>query len=256
MAIHLKNKEEIDLMRKANMIVFEVHEELTKMMVPGVTTFDLDKKAKELCEQKGATPAFLGYPASRPDVIPFPGVICASPNEVIVHGIPSKEPLKDGDILSVDFGCCYEGFFGDSARTHAIGEISATAKKLLKVTADSLEKAIEQCLPGNRIGDISAAVQKRVEADGFGIVREFVGHGIGSQMHEPPQVPNFGKSGMGRVLKPGLVLAIEPMVTVGAYEAQILSDGWTASTRDGSLAAHFEHTVAITESKPYVLSRP
>jgi methionyl aminopeptidase len=256
MALTLKNKEQIEIMRRANMIVYEVHQELAPMVVPGVTTLDLDTKAKELCRAKGAEPAFLGYPASSPSVPAFPGVICSSPNEVIVHGIPDRRPLAEGEILSIDFGCCYKGFYGDSAYTHAVGEISETAAKLLSVTAASLEEAIKQCRPGNRIGDISSAVQVCAEAAGFGIVREFVGHGIGERMHEPPHVPNFGRPAQGRVLKPGLVLAIEPMVTVGGFETKILDDGWTAVTRDGSLAAHFEHTVAITDGDPYVLSRP
>ncbi len=256
MALTLKSKEQIEIMRHANMIVYEVHQELKPMVVPGVTTLDLDTRAKELCREKGAEPAFLGYPASSPGVPPFPGVICSSPNDVIVHGIPDTRPLAEGEILSIDFGCRYKGFFGDSAYTHAVGEVSETAEKLLSVTAESLEEAIKQCRPGNRIGDISAAVQVCAEAAGFGIVREFVGHGIGERMHEPPHVPNFGRPAQGRVLKPGLVLAIEPMVTVGGFETKILEDGWTAVTRDGSLAAHFEHTVAITDGDPYVLSRP
>ncbi len=256
MSIQLKSKDEIELMRKANMIVFEVHQALREMVVPGVTTRDLDEKAKELCLKKGAKPAFLGYPASSPSVQDFPGVICASPNEVIVHGIRNDVPLKEGDIISIDFGCCIDGFFGDAAVTHGVGKIDKAAEELLKVTSDSLEDAIVQCRAGNRIGDISHAVQTRVESRGFGVVREFVGHGIGRNMHEPPHVPNFGKAGQGRVLKPGLVLAIEPMVTAGTFETRILEDGWTAVTRDGSLAAHFEHTVAITDGDPYVLSRP
>jgi len=238
------------------MIVYEVHQVLGEMVVPGVTTRDLDEKAKEICFANGAKPAFLGYPASSPSVPDFPGVICASPNEVIVHGIRDDVALKEGDILSIDFGCCIDGFFGDAAVTHAVGEIDTAAQELLDVTSASLDDAIVQCRAGNRIGDISNAIQTRVEGKGFGVVREFVGHGIGRNMHEPPHVPNFGQAGQGRVLKPGLVLAIEPMVTVGAFEMRILEDGWTAVTRDGSLAAHFEHTVAITDGDPYVLSRP
>lgn len=256
MGIQLKTSEDIDRLRAANAIVFEVLETLTEQAAPGVTTRDLDRIASELTKKNGARSAFLGYPSHTKGVEPFPGVICSSPNEVIVHGIPDDRPLEDGDILSVDYGCEKDGFYGDSARTLAIGEISPVAKNLLDVTKKSLEDAIEQCQPGNRIGDISNAVQKRVESAGFGVVREFVGHGIGRSMHEPPHVPNFGRPGQGRVLKPGLVLAIEPMVTVGLYETKLLSDGWTAVTRDGSLSAHFEHSVAITDKGPVVLSLP
>lgn len=256
MSIQLKSPQEIEKMRRANMIVYEVLQTLEEMIVPGVTTYDLDAKAGEMTKERGARSAFLGYPASNPQIQSFPGVICASKNEEIVHGIPNKTPLKEGDILSVDYGCQIDGFYGDSARTFAVGKIEEGAEKLLRVTKDSLEAAIGACQVGQRIGDISAAVQSLVEAEGFGVVREFVGHGIGRSMHEPPHVPNFGKPGQGRLLKAGLVLAIEPMVTVGSFETKLLSDGWTAVTKDASLSAHFEHTVAITDKGPYVLSRP
>lgn len=256
MTIQLKSKAEIDIMRRANMIVHDVLQALAEMVAPGVTTADLNAKAAEMTKAANAEPAFLNYPAVSKGVPPFPGVICASVNEVIVHGIPDNRPLAEGDILSIDYGCCYQGFFGDAAVTVPIGKVSAEAEKLLRVTAQSLDDAIAQCRAGNRIGDISGAVQERVEKNGFGIVREFVGHGIGRAMHEPPHVPNFGTRGQGRVLRPGLVLAIEPMVTAGSHEAMVLEDGWSAATRDGSLAAHFEHSVAITESEPIVLSRP
>ena len=256
MSITLKSKDELSIMRRANMVVFEVHQALAEIVVPGVTTKEIDDLAHRLCKEKGAVPAFLGYPASSPRVEAFPGVICASANDVIVHGIPDNKPLNEGDILSIDFGCCLDGFYGDSAYTLPVGVVSNESKRLLEVTASSLENAIEQCVIGNRIGDISHAVQRQVEAQGFGIVKEFVGHGIGRKMHEPPHVPNFGKPGKGRILKAGMVLAIEPMVTAGGFETKILEDGWTAVTKDGSLAAHFEHTVAITENGPYVLSRP
>ena len=256
MTIQLKSKAEIEVMRKANLIVHEVLQSLKEMVKPGISTLDLDRRAAELTKERGAEPAFLGYPASSPSIKPFSGVICASRNEAIVHGLPNATPLAEGDVISIDFGCVIDGFYGDSAITVPVGKISPEATKLLEVTAQSLEDAIRECYAGNRIGDISAAVQRRVEANGFGIVREFVGHGIGRAMHEPPHVPNFGHAGQGRVLKPGLVLAIEPMVVVGSYETRILDDGWTAVTKDGSLAAHFEHTVAITDGAPYVLSRP
>jgi len=256
LSINLKSSQEIEIMRKANMIVYEVHQELNKNISPGVTTLDLDRIAKEKCESLGAVPAFLNYPSPNSKVPPFPGVICASVNHEIVHGVPNNTKLDSGDIVSVDFGCCFEDFFGDAARTYAVGEINEDAQKLLDVTEESLELAIIQCKPKNRIGDIGNAVQTRVEKEGYGVVREFVGHGIGRKMHEPPQVPNYGKAAQGRVLKVGMVLAIEPMITVGSYLAKIEQDGWTASTVDGSLAAHFEHTVAITANGPRVLSRP
>ena len=256
MGIQLKTKADLELMRRSNMVVYEVLQHLAELVKPGITTRELDRKALELTEKAGAKSAFLGYPASSRNVPDFTGVICSSVNEEIVHGIPSDRELVEGDIISIDYGCVLEGFYGDSAVTLAVGQISRQAEKLLATTRASLEDAIKQCYSGNRIGDISQAVQSRVEAQGFGVIREFVGHGIGRAMHEPPHVPNFGHAGQGRILKPGLVLAIEPMVAAGSFETKILEDGWTAVTRDGSLAAHFEHTVAITEGEPYVLSRP
>ncbi len=256
MSIQLKSKAELDIMRRANMVVFEVLSELRQMVVPGVTTKDLDARAKELTAKHGVKAAFLGYPSNTKGVSPFPGVICASRNDEIVHGIPGTEPLEEGDILSIDYGCMCEGFFGDSALTVPVGKITKAAEKLLQVTEQSLEDAIVECKAGARIGDVSYAVQSRVEQNGFSVVREFVGHGIGREMHEPPHVPNFGRPAQGRPLRVGMVLAIEPMVTVGSFETKILSDGWTAVTKDGSLAAHFEHSVAITENGPWVLSRP
>ncbi len=254
--IQLKTKAELETMRKACLIVHEVLGSLAEMVKPGVTTKQLDEEAMRLTEKMGAKSAFLGYPASSRNVPDFPGVICSSVNEEIVHGLPGDRVLKEGDIISIDYGCQIEGFFGDSAVTVAVGQVSERAEKLLKVTADSLKEAIKECYSGNRIGDISFAVQNLVEKNGFGIIREFVGHGIGRAMHEPPHVPNFGQPGQGRILKPGLVIAIEPMVAAGAFETKILDDGWTAVTRDASLAAHFEHTVAITDGEPYVLTRP
>ena len=254
--MELKSREEIELMRRANMLVWEVLQKLKEMVVPGVTTGDLNARAAEMTKAAGATPAFLDYPAHGGKAAPFPGVICASVDNEIVHGIPNATPLREGQILSIDFGCFVEGFCGDSALTVPVGKVSEVAERLMQVTEQSLEEGIEQCLAGNRIGDIAHAVQSRVERNGFSVVREFVGHGIGRAMHEPPAVPNFGQRGQGRVLKPGLVIAIEPMVCQGTFETMVLEDGWTAVTRDGGLAAHFEHTVAITDGKPYVLSRP
>lgn len=238
------------------MIVYEVHEFLRELIKPGVTTRELDQAAKGHCLKAGAVPAFLNYPSSQKGVMAFPGVLCTSPNDVIVHGIPDDVPLKEGDIISIDFGCSIDGYFGDSARTYPIGSVDERTQLLLTKTAESLENAIQQCFVGNRIGDVSSAVQKTVEPYGFGVVREFVGHGIGSRMHEPPHVPNYGNPKQGRPLKAGMVLAIEPMITAGSYEIKIDQDGWTARTLDGSNAAHFEHTVAITDKGPWVLSRP
>jgi len=256
MSIILKSKQEIDLMRRAGAVVYEVLMTLKEMVAVGVTTRMLDDEAKRLTAKAGAVSAFLNYPASNPKVIPFPGVICSSKNEVIVHGIPDDVPFKEGDIISIDYGCSLNGWFADSAVTVGVGEITPAAEKLLKATKDSLRLAIEECLPANRIGDISSAVQKRVEKEGFSVVREFVGHGIGQAMHEAPAVPNFGQAKQGRALRPGMVIAIEPMVTAGSPDAKVLEDGWTAVTRDGSLAAHFEHTVAITEGKPVIITLP
>lgn len=255
-SVELKTKEEIAILRKVNLIVYDVLNVLSEMVRPGITTGELDRKARELTDTAGAVPAFLNYPASTPGVFPFPGVICASVNDTIVHGIPGDDRLEEGDILSIDFGCFYRGFCGDAAVTVGVGGISKEAERLLDVTRQSLEDAISNCYADRRIGDISFAVQSLVESNGFGVVREFVGHGIGRKMHEPPHVPNFGRPGQGRVLRPGMVIAIEPMVTAGGFETKIMEDGWTAKTKDASLAAHFEHSVAITEGEPFVLSRP
>ncbi len=256
MVIQLKSKQDLEIMRKSGMIVYEILQELSSIVKPGISTWEVDQKAKDLTKKYGAKPAFLNYPSATKGVPDFPGVICASVNEEIVHGIPNKKPLKEGDILSIDYGCVYEGFFGDSAVTVAVGKISEQNQELLDVTKQSLEDAISQCLVGNRIGDISEAVQRRCEKNGFGVIRDFVGHGIGRNMHEPPAVPNFGKAGEGRVLKEGMVLAIEPMVSAGSYHIKILDDGWTAITADHSMACHFEHTIAMTAKGPWVLTRP
>ena len=247
--IILKSPEEIELMREANRIVGRVLQAVSKEAKPGMTTAKLDKMAEDMCNDAGCRPAFKGYHG-------YPYSLCCSVNEQVVHGFPSDRPLKEGDILSMDFGVVKDGFFGDSATTVAIGEVSTQAKKLMDATRKSLDAGIEQARPGNRLGDISAAVQKTAEDAGFSVVRQFVGHGIGRALHEDPQVPNFGKKGKGLQLKAGMVLAIEPMVNVGGVEVKILSDGWTAVTVDGKLSAHFEHTVAITETGPRILSLP
>jgi len=248
--ITLKTRKEIKIMRAAGLIVAEVLEILADMVRPGMTTMDLERRAEDEARKRGVKPAFKGYYG-------FPWCLCASPNNVVVHGMPSKDTvLREGDILGMDFGVRYRGYFGDSAITVPVGEISGKARRLLEITALSLEKAIDAARPGNYLGDISSAVQTCVEAEGFSVVRDFVGHGIGKKLHEPPQVPNFGRPGTGIRLQPGMVLAIEPMINEGGYKTRVLDDGWTAVTADGSLSAHFEHTVAITEDGPFVLSRP
>ena len=245
--IVLRSLEEIEKMRESNAIVAEILARLTEMVAPGVTTLDLDRKSEELCRQRKAKPAFKGYRG-------YPYSLCASVNEQIVHGFPNKRPLQEGDIVSLDFGVLHKGYYGDAAVTLPVGEVSDTAARLLKVTEESLYQAIEKADAANRLSDISNAVQKHVEAAGFSVVRQFVGHGIGKELHADPQVPNFGPPGRGVRLKPSMVLAIEPMVNVGGYEVEILDDGWTAVTRDRSLSAHFEHTIAVTDNGPDILS--
>ena len=252
----LKSSAEIAKLRDANLIVAEVLDEVGALVAPGVSTWELEEKARAVLKKRGAISAFLGY-APGGDVPPFPAVLCTSKNEVIVHGIPGKEDvLQEGDILSVDFGCFKDGWCGDSARTFPVAKISDEATRLLEATRVGLERAIRQMVVGNRLGDVSHAVQKHVETQGFSVVRKFVGHGIGRAMHEPPQVPNFGRPGRGPRLYKGLVLAIEPMVNVGTPDVEILEDRWTAVTRDRKLSAHFEHSVVVTDRGPRVLSRP
>jgi len=235
-------------MRVAGRIVAEILALLTERVVPGVTTGELDRLAEKECLKRKAQPAFKGYGG-------FPFSICASPNEKVVHGFPNKEPLREGDILSIDFGVLIDGYFGDSAITLPVGTIDRERTRLLDVTARSLELAIEACVVGGRLGDISHAVQASVEKEGFSVVREFVGHGIGQKLHEAPQVPNYGPAGQGPRLKEGMVLAIEPMINAGAAGVTILADGWTAVTIDGRPSAHFEHTVALTANGPEILTR-
>lgn len=252
----LKSSAEIAKLREANLIVAEVLDEVGALVAPGVATWELEERARAVLEKRGAVSAFLGY-APGGDVPPFPAVLCTSRNEVIVHGIPSKEDvLEPGDILSVDFGCFKNGWCGDAARTFPVGEVGDEITRLLEATQGGLERAISKMVVGNRLGDVSHAIQNHVEAQGFSVVRKFVGHGIGRAMHESPQVPNFGRSGRGPRLYKGLVLAIEPMVNVGTADVEILEDHWTAVTRDRKLSAHFEHSVAITDRGPQVLSRP
>lgn len=239
---------ELEKMRAAGRLVGEVLTALTPSVVPGVTTAELDEVAEKMITDAGAIPAFKGYHG-------YPATICSSINEEVIHGIPSgQRVLREGDILSIDVGASLEGYFGDSAITVPVGQVSEEAARLLTVTEEALYKAIEVARPGGRVSDIGHAVQKHVEAYGFSVVREFVGHGIGQKMHEEPQVPNYGEAGRGPRLAEGMVLAIEPMVNAGKPAVKVLSDGWTAVTRDKSLSAHFEHTVAITASGAWILT--
>jgi methionyl aminopeptidase len=244
-----KSASEIERMRAANMLVADVLHELETLVAPGVTTADLDGAAEKLVRAAGAEPAFKGYRG-------YPATLCASINEEVVHGIPSKKrALGDGDIVSLDMGVKLNGFYGDSAVTVPVGRVSDGVLKLLKVTQEALELAIAQVRVGGRVSDIGHAVQRHVEANGFSVVREFVGHGIGSSLHEDPQIANYGEPGRGPRLAEGMVLAIEPTVNMGRSAVKVLADGWTAVTRDGSLSAHFEHTVAVTRDGPLVLTQ-
>ncbi|HOK05947.1 MAG TPA: type I methionyl aminopeptidase [Syntrophales bacterium] len=246
--VFLKRPEEIERLRASNRIVAEVLARLRESVVAGVTTLELNRLSEEMARSRGAVPAFKGYRG-------YPYALCVSVNDEVVHGMPSaKRVLKEGDIVSIDFGVFYRGYFGDAAITVPVGVVSEEARRLMRVTEESLYRAVDQARVGNRLGDISYAVQDHVERAGFSVVREFVGHGIGREMHEDPQIPNFGRKGRGIVLKAGMVLAIEPMVNAGSYEVRVLADGWTAVTADGSLSAHFEHSVAIMEEGPEILS--
>jgi len=242
----LKTRGEIELMDEANRIVHEVLDGIAEMVVPGAATRELDRWAEETIRAAGGVPAFLSYRG-------YPATLCTSVNDVIVHGIPDDSLLRDGDIVGIDCGVVYKGYYGDAARTFPVGRISEEAERLLRVTREALERAIEQVYVDSRLGDIGHAVQSHVEAEGFSVVREFVGHGVGTSLHEDPQVPNFGDAGRGPRLRPGLVLAIEPMVNVGGPEHRIDPDGWTARTEDGTLSAHFEYSVAVTEQGPRIL---
>ena len=247
--IYKKSPEEIAVMREGGRILAETMLRLEEALRAGVSTQDLDQLADELITKAGATPSAKGYRG-------FPGAICTSPNNVIVHGIPDQTVLKDGDIVSLDVALNYKGFHVDNARTYPVGEVDPATRKLLEVTEASLEAAIAQCAPGRRLGDVGHAVEKLVEDGGFSVVREYVGHGVGRAFHEDPQIPNYGPPGRREVLAPGMTLAIEPMVNMGAAQTKLLDDGWTVITADGSLSAHLEHTVEITYDCHEVLTRP
>ncbi|MDD5168626.1 MAG: type I methionyl aminopeptidase [Syntrophales bacterium] len=244
----LRQPEEIEKIKASNIIVAEILSELREMVGEGITTMELDRYSEEMARKKGAKPAFKGYRG-------YQFSLCTSVNNEVVHGMPSQRVLADGDIVSLDFGVYYKGYYGDAALTVAIGKVPAEAQRLIRVTEESLYQGIEEARIGNRLGDISAAVQGHVEEAGFSVVRDFVGHGIGRNLHEDPQIPNYGKKGRGVALKEGMVLAIEPMVNAGTFRVSVMPDGWTVVTEDGELSAHFEHSVAITANGPEILSR-
>jgi len=246
--IQLKTLDEIARIREACLLVHDVLEELAAAAVPGVTTAELDRLAAARTRERGASPAFLGYHG-------YPASLCISVNDEVVHGIPSpRRVLREGDVVGLDFGVVKDGFFGDAARTVPVGRAAPDALRLLEATREALLAGVAAARPGGYVGDIGAAVQASVEGRGYSVVREFVGHGIGRRLHEPPQVPNYGRAGDGKRIEGGLVLAIEPMVNAGSPEVEVLDDGWTAVTADGSLSAHFEHTVAVTENGPEILT--
>lgn len=247
--IFLKSKDEIQIMRKVGGIVAEVLTRLAEEMKPGMTTDDLDQLAEQWIREKGAVPTFIGYQG-------YPKSLCVSINEEVVHGIPGNRVIKDGDVVSIDCGVTYEGFVGDHARTFCVGQVDADRKALVQKTEQSLHAGISAFQVGNRIGDIGAAVEAVAKTKGYGVVKDFVGHGVGRRMHEEPQVPNFGQPGTGPRLKPGLVLAIEPMFNLGTEKVKVLEDQWTVVTVDGQHSAHFEHTIALTEEGPQILTLP
>lgn len=245
--IYYKTEEEIDLIRNSSLLVAKTHAEIAGLIKPGVTTLALDKIAEEFIRDNGGVPAFKGYGG-------FPNTLCMSPNDQVVHGIPNDRVLEDGEILSVDCGVVMNGYFGDSAFTYEVGEVDAETKQLLKVTKESLYKGIEMAVSGNRIGDIGYAVQKHAESFGYGVVRELVGHGVGKNLHESPEVPNYGRRGRGAKLQEGLVIAIEPMINMGTRKIMQHNDGWTITTIDNKPSAHFEHTIVVRKGKAEILS--
>jgi methionyl aminopeptidase len=246
--IPVKSTNEVDILRKAGKILSSIVVQLQSSLTSGMSTKDIDLKAEELIRKNKVSSAFKGYRG-------FPGVACISVNEEVVHGIPGKRLVKDGDIVSLDIGIIYEGYYSDMAVTVAVGDVSTEVRRLLNVTQSSLSRAIEQARAGNRLSDISYAVQSFVEMHGFSVVRDFVGHGIGKRLHEDPEIPNYGRAGQGRVLAEGMVFAIEPMVNMGTHRTKVLSDGWTVVTEDGKPSAHFEHSVVITDRGPEVLTK-
>lgn len=252
--IYLKSREEIELMRQSALLVSRTLGLVARQIKPGAIPLELDKLAEEFIRDNGAVPAFKGFKAASRGIPDFPATLCISINEAVVHGIPGKKALRDGDIVSVDCGVKKNGFYGDHAYTFGVGEISAEARQLIDVTKESLYIGIQQMVSGNRIGDISHAIQQHAEKHGYGVVRELVGHGLGRNMHEAPEVPNYGSRGSGPKIKDGLVLAIEPMINLGTKNIRQLNDGWTIVTADNKPSAHFEHDVAVVDGKPEILS--
>ena len=250
--IFLKTEDEIELLRQSNLLVGRTLAEVARLVKPGVTTAQLDKVAEEFIRDNGAIPTFKGFPNQ--DGKPFPSTLCTSVNDQVVHGIPNDKPLEEGDIVSVDCGVLMNGFCGDSAYTFCVGDVSAEVRNLLKVTKEALYIGIQNAIHGKRIGDVGYSIQQYCESNNYGVVREFVGHGIGKDMHEDPQVPNYGKRGCGSLLKKGMCIAIEPMITMGKRQIFMENDGWTVRTRDGKYAAHYEHTVAICQGEADILS--
>lgn len=251
----IKSQAEIDRMRKSGEILYETLQIIKKHAVPGVTTKELDRMAEEHIIKKNAIPSFKGYDVGIPGVPPFPASICASVNEQVVHGIPGLNKLKDGDIISIDVGVYYNGYHADAARTFAVGKISDDAKKLIDITKQSFYEGLKQMVIGNHIRDISIEIQKCAEGAGFSVVRDFVGHGIGTQMHEPPEIPNYETKRRGIKLENGMTIAVEPMINAGSYGVKVLENNWTVVTADGSLSAHYENTVAITDNGPLILTK-
>ena len=245
--IYYKSEEEVELVRKSSLLVAKTHAEIAKLIKPGISSLELDQIAEEFIRDNGGEPAFKGYNG-------FPCTLCASPNEVVVHGIPNNEPINDGTILSIDCGVFMNGFYGDSAYTYEVGEVQKEIQMLLKVTKESLYKGIENAVSGKRIGDIGYAIQEHAENNDYGVVREMIGHGIGKNLHESPEVPNYGRRGSGIKLKKGLVIAIEPMINMGTRDIMQHSDGWTITTLDKKPSAHFEHTVVVREGEAEILS--
>ncbi|MDK2798987.1 MAG: methionyl aminopeptidase [Clostridiales bacterium] len=245
--ITIKSAREIEYMREAGRIVAEAHNLIEKAIRPGITTKELDNIAEQYILSQGAVPSFKGYNG-------FPASICASVNHEVVHGFPGLNELKDGDIISIDIGAMYKGYHGDAARTHPVGNVTDEAKRLIKVTRESFYEGIKHAVEGNRLSDISSAIQKYVENHGYSVVREFVGHGIGKKMHEEPQIPNYGPPGRGPRLQTGMTLAVEPMVNMGKYHVRILPNQWTVVTVDGSMSAHYEHTIVITQGEAEILT--
>jgi len=256
MAIIIKSKHELEILREAGRINAQALEKASQAVRPGVTTEELDRIAEDYIRSHDAEPAFLGYPNGTFPGHPYPATINASVNDELVHGLPSDRRLQGGDIISIDCGTIWKGYVGDSAVTLPVGDVSAEAERLMNVTQKALELAIDACRPGNRFGDVSATIQEWVESQGYNVVREYTGHGVGQNMHEDPQIPNWGTRGRGAALRPGMTFALEPMVTVGPPILYVQDDYWTVATRDGELCAHFEHSIAVTDGEPQILTLP